>query len=258
MRYRFLKEIGMRKLYLVSIVVMLYLGVGCAVQSGVLLDRKTKGMIVVEEKKKKYVFHIDIEPETLSQVKEGIKIQVKYATQEYLDDYFKDKVIAGIKTGENPYPFGSVVFYTFIQNTNKTKIGLHPNDFVLLDDLGNQYSLISPEYIIALQSSKLSLHSVSKAAEESTPGVYGAPIKVVADLTSRPLKRKLSVLRQVSLSEGYIYGGVSYEGYIVFPRPYKDAKRLTLLMPGVKMQFATDDRAVRSTDFIFEFQIKTQ
>ena len=248
----------MNTLRVASIIVMLHLVGGCAVQSGVLMERKTKGRIVREEKQDKDAVPVRLEPVELSQTKDGVEILVRYAAQEYLDDYFKDKIISGIKVKENPYPPDSIVFYTFIKNTNRTKIKLCPDDFVILDDLGNQYALVLPEHIIALQSSRLSLHSVSKSAEQSTPGVYGAPVKIVAELTSRPLKRKLSVLKQVSLSGGYIYGGVNYEGYAAFPRLGNDVKRIRLVMPDVKTEFAADDRTTRSTDFVFEFEIKTR
>ena len=238
------------------ILLSLYLLGGCASRSPILMERKVRGRIIREEKSKKDTLGLQLEPEELSQKKEGVEIVVRFTSRDILNEFFKDRVIEGIKVGENPFPLNSIVFYILINNTNTSKIRLIADNFVLLDDLKNQYSSISPEYMAALYSSRVSLYTVSKTAGDAAPGIYGAPAKTLTHLTSGPLQKRLSVLKQVSLNRGYIYGGVSYEGYVAFPRSRKDATRLKLIIPEVAVAFTPNGEVSELVEFIFEFTLK--
>lgn len=227
---------------------------GCATQSAILYERKSKQQISLKEDIKT-IPYISLQPESINLVKDDIEVFIKYTSKEYLDKYFKNKELFGKESGLNPYIPGTLVFYVKISNKNREKIKFDPNEFVMLDDNNSQYSYLSPEYIIDLYTAKRPIYSFSKTTAENAPGLYGAPLKFAGEVASGPLRRRLFLLKSVTLTGGYIFNDVIYDGYIAFPIPNMKSSKIKIVMPNIQRNFSPNNEATNSLDFDFEFEI---
>ena len=81
------------------------------------------------------------------------------------------------------------------------------------------------------------------------------PLRAATTLGGNPLRKRLHLLNQVTLRGGYLYNGVVYDGYIAFLKPNPNAKTLTVVFPNIKIGFDADDKATKSIDFDFNFNV---
>ncbi len=223
---------------------------GCA--GGYVYGKKTKGRLEpIEDYKEAAYKLIPIEQQ---QEREGIRISVEYLPQESLKEIFLDKKIYGAYAGNNPYPVGAIVMKVRIENKTKSRIFINPDEFVLLDELGTQYLYISPERIREIYEAKSSMYNFTKSTSSLAPGFYGTPLDIAHGLTGRGLKKKFALLKSIELSGGYVYPGVTYDGYLCFLKPNPSAKDIRLIIANVKTSFDVNDEALGRVDFRFDFK----
>jgi len=99
------------------------------------------------------------------------------------------------------------------------------------------------------------MYSFLKSTINSAGGMYGDAIKVGSSIASGVSRDKVSVLRQVELTGGYVYDNIIYDGYTAFLRPHPESKTIKVMIPGVKLHFNAKDEPGVSHDFIFEYNI---
>jgi hypothetical protein len=232
-------------------IIMLSLSIsGCA--GGYVHGQRAKGRLepVEEYKKDPYI----LSPLKQNQEKDGISVSVEYIPQDSLRDMFLDKKIYGAYAGKNPYPDGMIVTRIRIENKTESRILINPEEAVLLDELGTQYLYISPDRIREIYESKSSIFNFTKSTSSLAPGVYGAPLDMAHGLAGRGLRKKVALLKSIELSSGYLYPGVTYDGYICFLKPNPKAKDISLIIANIKTSFDVNDEALGRVDFKFEFK----
>lgn len=231
---------------------------GCAAQKGsLLLEPKSKQQFALMKKEDSEGFvkrELRLIPSLMTLTKDNVEITVESISREYLDDFFADEDIFGPKPKPNPYPLEAFVLYIKIKNNRETKINLNPDEFVLVDDTNSQYQFLSPEYLIALYG-KGTVSQVSETGSKVAPGIYGAPFNIANVVASGPLRERFVLLKQVTLTGGYVYGGIVYDGYAAFYRPSQNAKTIQLILPNIKTEFDTLSEPSNSVDFDFEFTV---
>lgn len=253
--FKFIREI--RSIRAIRVLVFILALPGCASSPSILLERQSKRQIALSEKYTKEadkIKKLSVEPPSIVTIKGNIEITVKYATREYLDDYFRNEEILGQYAGPNPYHPWTVVFYIKIANTSGQTIKINPEEFVVVDDMNSQYSYLSPDYIVALYESGASVSSFVKTTADIAPGPYGIPFKLAA--MGGASKKRHAILKQVALTAGYLHNNVIYDGYIAFLRPHHAAKKLTLILSNIKLGFDKEDKPLESVDFEFQFDIR--
>lgn len=230
---------------------------GCASGPSILLERQSKRQIALSEKYTKEIDKIaklSIEPPSVVSIKENIEVTVKYTTHDYLDEYFKNEEIFGQYAGTNPYHLWTIVFYVKIANASGQTIKINPEEFVIIDDLSSQYNYLAPDYIIALYESGASISSFVKTTADIAPGPYSIPFKLAA--MGGASKKRHAILKQVALTAGSLHNNVIYDGYIAFLRPHHAAKKLTLILPHIRVGLDKEDKPLDLVDFEFQFDIK--
>ncbi len=199
---------------------------------------------------------ITMVPPTAVLEKNGIEITARYATKHELDTFFSNKVLFGRYAGDDPYPESTLVFYVKIANRSGHRIRVTPDDFVMIDDLNIQYINLSPDDISAIYESRGGdFWSFAKATGNLAPGYYGAPFKVAETLGAGSGRRANYLVRQARLTGGYIHTGVTYDGYIAFPRPHPRAKTLKVILANIKMLLDAADIPTEATDFEYNFHL---
>ncbi len=222
-------------------------------RSSLLMERRARGPFALERQfgTRQVVY---LHPPERVKKHEGIEITIRFASLADLHEYFKNAEIFGKDAGVNPYQPENIVFYVQIANRGTTPILVDPQHFVLVDDMGVQYSYLSPDYLNALAEARITIGEATRMGLGSAPDVYGVDVGGFASGLVPKSQKRLALLKQVSLSSGMLFPGVVYDGYISFIRPHKDAKQLQLILSNVKTDFDANDIPKRSLDFTFEFE----
>lgn len=228
---------------------------GCAQRrSSLLMERRARGPFALERQYgTRQVVYVHPPERTIKQ--DGIEMTVRFASMGDLNKYFHHSEIFGKDAGLNPFQAENVVFYVQVVNHSGKRISMDPDQFVLVDDLGIQYSYLSPDYLNALAESRVTVGQTTRLAISKAPSVYGVDVGGFASNLIPQSQKRLALLKQVSFSRGTLFPGVVYDGYISFIRPHKDAKHLTLIVSNVKTDFDASDIPKRAVDFPFEFDV---
>ena len=125
---------------------------GCGRKSSLLLERQARGPMV-EERGVAQRLQWVLEPVTQTKTEEGVECTVMYASPQYLSEFFRNKQIFGEYAGLSPFFYEQIVFYVKVANHSGKKLRVTPEEFVLLDDRGNQYYSQGPDYSTALAES---------------------------------------------------------------------------------------------------------
>ncbi len=232
---------------------------GCGSTSAQVAPRReTRSQLSVSSSRQSIPFPelLTLEPSSAVQTIEGVKITIRHVPHGELDRFFEDAAIFGKNAGKNPYPRETIVFYITITNNSGGKIRINPGDFVMIDDLNAQYQYLSPDGLVDLVEAKGNIYQFAKTTASAAPGLYGGPISFAASLAGSNRWRH-NLLRQVELQGGHVHNGIIYDGYIAFLRPHQEARALRVLLANIKSSFDPDDRAQRSTDYLFEFSIQS-
>lgn len=198
-----------------------------------------------------------VSPATASLSQSGIDVTIRYASPQELDRFFEDRAVFGNLAGKNPYPPDTLIFYIKFFNHSGKKIRVNPDDFVLIDNLNIQYSELSPDNISALYEAKANIWSYVKTTGDLAPGPYGAPLKVAGALGSTGGRKLHYLIKQVRLAGGYVHPGISYDGYVAFPRPHPKASSIRLVVANIKTDFNAADLPAAAVDFEFPLNIKS-
>ena len=193
------------------------------------------------------------EPVTQTSTQDGIEATASFYSHQYLlEKFFADRKIFGSYAGINPYFPENIVFYVKIANHSGNKIHIDPNEFVLLDDRGNQYQTLSADYITALAEYHGAFSTFTRGMlEEAKPGYFGVGLPV-GKIMGKP-QRRIALLKQASLQAGMLYDGVLYDGLIAFWSPHGQVQKVKLMLGNIKTEFDASDKAQAAVDFQFEF-----
>lgn len=229
----------------------LLLILGCGRTSSLLLERQARGPIGEEQGIARQIKWF-LEPPNHTKAQSGVELSVTYASSEYLDEFFRNRKLFGRYAGPNPYFPEQIVFYVKIANHSEKKLHLNPDRCVLLDDHGNQYQSLNPDYNTALAESKAPLSTLTRGMlEEARPGYFGVGVPV-GRIIGKPQQR-FALLKMSSLQAGNLYPGVVYDGLLAFWSPHQQAKKVKLLVTDIKTDFTAQDEPQQSLEFLFEF-----
>ncbi len=225
---------------------------GCGRKSSLLLQRQARGPLV-EESTVAHTVRWSLEAGHQTKTVGEVDIVVMHQPPEMLDQFFNNKRIFGEYAGMNPYFPEQLVFYVKITNRSGKKLRIEPNDFVLLDDRGNQYGPLGIDYTTALEEAKSPTATVTRGViEDVRPGYFGVGLPVGKFLGAKP-QRRYALLTMAGLQGGVIHDGVTYDGLIAFWAPNQQAKQLKLLLTNIKTDFNANDWPQTSLEVPFDF-----
>lgn len=227
--------------------------VGCGGRkSSLLLERQSRGPMELEGGVARPEAWV-LDPATHTKTLNGVEITATYADPRYLWELFNNREIFGPYGGMNPFFREQIVFYLKINNKSGKKLRLDPEQFVLLDEKGNQYHSLSADYGNALAEAKKS--AVSRTArgivDDASPGYFGVNLRVGKIVPES--QQRFALLKMASLQGGYLYDGVTYDGLVAFWSPHRDSKKFKLLLSNIKTNFDPADTPQAILDFSFEF-----
>jgi len=237
---------------MVGLVVLLAVA-GCGGRkSSLLLERNARGPI----DEALFVAHRlewRLEPVQQSQTKQGVEVTVNHASREYLDNFFQNKKLFGAYAGRNPYYLENLVFYIQIANHGKGKVFVDPGAFVIVDDRGNQYTIVGMDYVTALADARAPFATATRGViEEARPGYFGLSLPLGKMVSAKP-QGQFALLKQSSLQAGYYHPGVIHDGLIAFWNPSVNATKVRLRIADIKTDFSADNLPQTSLDFEFDF-----
>lgn len=240
--------------WLVYLAVGLLAVVGCATKkSALLLERRSRGPLE-EETTMARALAWQLSPVMQTQTKDGVEVNVNFASITYLQNFFNNKKLFGPYAGRNPYFPEHMVFYVKITNRSDKRIGINPNEFVLVDNGGAQYTTIGLDYVTAFGETRTPVGTSTRTVlEGASPGYFGLSVPVGKMFVSKP-QGPFALLKQSSLQTGYLYPEVVHDGLIAFWNPSEDATKLRLIIANIKSDFDANDFPKSSLDFVFEFQ----
>lgn len=201
---------------------------------------------------------IAITPPTASVSKMGLDVTLRYAPAEELERFFADEKIFGKLAGKNPYPAETLVFYVKVANHSDKKIKVNPDDFVMTDNLNIQYAELSPDNISALYESKANMWAFAKTTGDLAPGPYGIPLRAAAMAGGGGGRKLHYLIKSVRLAGGYVHPGISYDGYVAFPRPHPNATTLRVVLSNLKIGFNPADEPATAIDFEFPLAVESK
>jgi len=238
---------------------VLVTALGCGGRtSSLLLQRQARGPIAEEQAVAKGVQWV-LEPSTQTKIQDGVEVSVTHTTMDYLDQFFRNQSIFGRYAGLNPFFPEQLVWYVKIANRSGQALRVNPDRFLLLDDRGNQYHFLSPDYSTALAEAKAPVGTATRGVfEEARPGYFGVGLPV-GKLIGKSQQR-YALLQMSGLQAGDLYDGVVYDGLVSFWSPHTEAKRLKLILNDIKTQFNPNGEAGKTLEFVFEFtaNLRTQ
>jgi len=241
---------GRLGLLLTACCVLLTVG-GCGRKSSLLLQRQARGPIADEPSVAQRVQWV-LEPLTQTSSQDGVEVSVTHATMGYLNQLFRNKQLFGPHAGLNPFFPEQLVFYVKIANRSGEPLRIDTEWFVLLDDRGNQYHSLNPDYSTALAEARAPVGTATRGViEEARPGYFGIGLPV-GKLVGKSQQR-YALMQMSSLQSGYLYDGVVYDGLVSFWSPHTAAKRVKLLLNHIKTKFDVNDQAGKVLEFVFEF-----
>lgn len=234
----------------------LFTVLGCGNRkSSLLLERQSRGPLDLEggiARPDQWI----LEPATQTKTLNGVEITATYAHSAYLRELFSNRDVFGPYVGMNPFFREQLVFYIKIHNKSGKKLSIDPNRFVLLDEKGNQYHMLSADYGNALAEAKKS--AVSRTArgvvDDASPGYFGVNLRIGKIVPES--QQRFALLKMATLQEGFLYDGVIYDGLIAFWSPHTASQKLKLLLANVKTNFDPNDEPQALLDFSFEFASK--
>lgn len=243
----------MRQAWLIGVVGVLIVTAGCSTRkSSLLLERSTRGPLdEALQVGERIEWHL--EPVYQTKTNNNVQVNVNHASAEFLKGFFKNKEIFGAYAGKSPFFPEHLVFYVKFENRSAKKIRLDPTDFLLVDDLGNQYGMLSIDYITAFAEYRAPVATTTRGVlSEASPGYFGFSLPVGKMFASKPQGR-FALVKQASIQPGYMYPGVIHDGLITFWSPNAKATKLRLLVTNVKTDFDANDFPQTSLEFPFEF-----
>ncbi len=229
-------------------------GCGNSRKSSLLLERQAVGPIEEGQflaQSKSW----GLTPEQHSSDQGGVKVDVKYASPEFLAEFFSNKENFGDWAGPSPFYSENIVFYVTISNNSNERVYFNADEFVLVDDRKNQYSRIGIDHINAFSDFKSPVSTVRKVVKDARPGFYGLNIPV-GQILSKKSQKPFVLMIQSLMKSGWIYPGVSYDGLVVYWNPNVNAKDFKLHLVNIKTKFNADDEATAKADFVFDFSAK--
>ena len=243
----------MARLMLVLLAGLVSVG-GCSGRkSSLLLERQARGPMAEEPTIAKPA-RLRLEPVLQQQTKDGIKVTVNHASQAYLTNFFKNRELFGQHAGQSPYVQEHLVFYVKIENASDKKIYLNPGGFVVVDDLGNQYSTMGVDYVTAFAEFRRPTSTTTRAVlEGASPGFYGLSPPLGKLFVHKP-QGQFAQLQQTALQPGYLFPSVVYDGLLAFWSPATKATQLRLILADIKTDFNSEELPKGDLDFTFEFQ----
>lgn len=231
---------------------------GCSSkQSSLLLERRARGVLADASVVARRVV-TKLDPVTQAQTKDDVEVMVTFASPEYLKTFFSNRAVFGPYAGQSPFAPQNLVFYVRIANRSEKRIRVSPWDFVLVDDVGNQYSPLDVDYVVALGEARTPMATMTRGIlEEARPGYFGLSLPVGKMVASKP-QGPFALIKQSMLQQGYLYPGVVHDGLVAFWSPSLHATKLTLLVTNIKTNFDASDLPKTSIEHIFTFQIPNQ
>ena len=224
---------------------------GCGRKSSLLLQRQARGPMA-EEREVAQQIQWTLDPLTQTKTADGVEVSVTYATWQYLHEFFRNKDVFGPYAGLNPFFPEQMVFYVKIANHSGRKLRIDPDQFVLLDDRGNQYHALSPDYSTALAEAKAPVGTMTRGViEDARPGYFGVGSPVGKILGKS--QQRYALMQMSALQPSYLYDRVVYDGLISFWSPHTGAKQVTLLLNNIKTDFDANDEAGKTLEFPFDF-----
>ena len=222
-------------------------------KSSLLFERQARGP-VIEESGIAQQDRLQLDPPSQTRTEQGLAVELTYGSPEYLQDFFNKRDVFGEFAGLNPYFPELTVFYVKIINHSGKKIRMDPTEFVVVDDKGNQYHTISPDYVIALADAKAPVGTFTRGVlNDARPGYFGFSLPV-GQLVGKS-QRRFALLKMATLQPSVLYDGVIYDGLITFWRPHRQATKLRVILSNVKTEFGPDDVATKAIDLPFEFLV---
>jgi len=241
----------MRQLVLGVAVLIVVAGCGGR-KSSLLLERNARGPID-EALLVAHRLEWHLEPVRQTETKQGVEVTVNHASREYLDNFFKNKNLFGAYAGRNPYYLENLVFYLQIANRSQEKVFVDPGAFVIVDDRGNQYTIVGMDYVTALAEARAPFATATRGViEEARPGYFGLSLPVGKIVSAKP-QGQFALLKQSSLQGGYYHPGVIHDGLIAFWNPSVNATKVRLRVANLKTDFSADNLPQTSLDFEFDF-----
>ncbi|MBI4355069.1 MAG: hypothetical protein HY597_01285 [Candidatus Omnitrophica bacterium] len=235
--------------------ILLFSLTGCSRhRSALMFERRVMGAVETVGPIRDVGLPIALDPPVATVTKEGVEVTVRYASGPYLNAYFKNRAIFGEYAGLNPYYPLNLVFYVKLVNKHGDRIKIDPAQFVVIDDVNTQYEYLSPDFMISIAESKDTAGRMVRAAIES-PSWYGIhPGQVLTGVAGQSQQRH-ALLKQVTMTPGYLHNGVTYDGMIAFWQPLRPARKLRLVLSGIKTDFDANDWPKNSIDVDFEFKL---
>ncbi len=237
------------------LVMVLGLMSGCSgKRSSLLMERRVRGTLAEEPAVGMRIMR-RLEPMTQTQAQQGVGVTVAYASSEYLQTFFNNRAVFGGFAGKNPFFLENIVFYVKVANQSEKKITVDPTEFVLVDDRGNQYPILGTDYITAFAESHLSVASMTRGVlEEARPGYFGLSLPVGKMFASKPQGR-FALLSMSTLKSGAMFPDTVYDGLVYFWNIHEAAKKVRLILTGIKTDFAADDLPKTSLTLTFDFDV---
>lgn len=244
-----------RLAFVISILLLVFLAVaGCSARkSSLLLGRFARGTLDdAQSVALPNTWELSPSTQTDSQ-NGGVEITVSYASISYQEKIFYNKDLFGEYAGRNPYYDQQLVFYVRVSNQSGDAVLLSPDQFVLIDDRGNQLATVGHDHIDALTKAKSPVSTTTRGiVEGASPGYFGLSFPV--GKLVRASQWRYALLTQSALQRGFLYPAVVHDGLIAFWTPSSFTKKLTLRLPNIKTDFSSYDRPATSLEFIFEFE----
>ena len=224
---------------------------GCGRKSSLLLERQARGPIADEPSVAQRISWL-LDPSTQTSSQDGVEVSVTHATMGYLNQLFRNKQLFGTYAGLNPFFPEQLVFYVKIANRSGQRLRINTERFILLDDRGNQYQSLNPDYSTALAEAKAPVGTATRGVfEEARPGYFGIGVPVGKILGKS--QQRYALMQMSSLQSGSLYDGVVYDGLVSFWSPHAAAKRVRFLLNDIKTKFDANDQAGKVLEFVFEF-----
>ncbi len=222
--------------------------------SALLLERRARGMLA-EYPSVSLGRNWKLEPATQTQEQGQVEVTATFASAQFLQEFFSNKDIFGAYAGKTPFFPENIVFYVKIANKSQKRIKIDPTEFTLLDDRGNQYSILNVDYVSALEEAHAPVSTVTRGVlSEARPGYFGIGVPV-GKLFGGKSQTRFALIKLSSLQSGYLYPGVTHDGLLSFWSPSSNAANMRLILSNVKTDFDTHDLPKASYDFPFAFRV---
>ncbi|HEX9780292.1 MAG TPA: hypothetical protein VGB20_03675 [bacterium] len=228
---------------------------GCSGRkSSLLLERSARGPLG-EEGAIAQAVDWRLEPADQTLTQDGVEVHVQYMEPNDLEEFFANPAVFGRDAGHNPYFAEHMVFYVKISNRSEEHISIAPQEFVLVDDRGNQYSMIGIDYVEAYAEYRAPFSTVTRGLlREARPGYFGFSVPVGRIIPEKTYGR-FSIMKLSSLQSGLLYPGVVHDGLVAFWSPSHKADLLRLFLTNIKTNFDPEDVPRARLKFVFDFTV---